>query len=344
MEGTGSVLHKLVTGFTEDLRAWSLTTACARAARTTWFAFSDPQTLQTLLADPSCHHHVKTVAPKDALFFASHRAYLARGLGPRARGLAALTHYRNETVALDTGYHEAVYDRGELPIWRRKHRGTVFEIRLMPGNDVLFEGGLSLTFFVDDHRIAVLSYSNIVPSVLQGGRLSDGPTGPLVPFVTRRQSSFHAYRCAFTAAFGRGTPGHLCLAALEGIALAQGSRELRGISADHHPAGPVLRPDGSNQLDTMYDDFWRSLSGERTCPLAWVIPLPLQPTPLEALNSHNRRRALRLRRHQAAVRDSAFRTYRSHLLRPPPVDYQPAMEPPAEPEEEDTSDAPPASS
>ncbi len=323
------MLRTMVAGFTEDTRSLSLRAACARAARVTWFALTERSVVETLLTDPSCRSHVAAVAPRDELFFAAHRSYLVRGLDRPGRGQAALVHYRNESSALDAEYHQAVYGRGELRLWRREHEGVVFDIRLMPGNDVLFEGGLSLTFFVDDHRIAVLSYSNVVPWLLDGRpppARPDGSNAPLVPFVTRRQSSFHAYRRAFTDTFGRGTPGHLCVAALEGIALAQGSRELRGIPADRHPAGRVVRADGESHLETMYDEFWRSLSGARSSPLAWAIPLPLQSTPLEELNSKNRRRAIKLRRHLASVRDAAFRAYRPHLLRPAAIGFTPGPE------------------
>ncbi len=323
------MLRTMVAGFAEDTRSLSWRAACARAARVTWFALTKRPVVEALLADPSCRSHVAAVAPGDDLFFAAHRSYLVRGLGPPGRGLAALAHYRNESRALDADYHRAVYGRGELLLWRREHEGVVFDIRLMPGNDVLFEGGLSLTFFVDDHRIALLSYSNVLPWLLDDRAppaRSDARDAPLVPFVTRRQSSFHAYRRAFTDTFGRGTPGHLCIAALEGIALAQGSRELRGIPADRHPAGHVARADGGNHLETMYDEFWRSLSGARSSSLAWAIPLPLHSTPLDELNSKNRRRAIKLRRHLASVRDSAFRAYRPHLLRPPKIDFTPGPE------------------
>jgi uncharacterized protein VirK/YbjX len=323
------VIAQLAAGFVDDARHRSLRAACVRVARVAASAVTHPGLLRQVLADPTCRRHVAAVAPRDAFFFASHRSYLVSGLGRRARSRAALAHYRNETLALDREYQEAVYQGGGLVLWRRAHEETSFEIRLGPGSDVLYEGGLSLTFFVDGQRITVLSYSNVEPSLLDGRRPPgdpDGPPEPLLPLVARWQSSSHPFRRAFTDAFGRGTPGHLCLAALEGIALAQGSRVLRGVPASRHPALPLPDSGGLGHFESVYDGIWRSFAGARTGPLAWEIPLPLAPTPLAELTAKNRRRALKLRRHLASVREAAYLAYRARMLRPPPWARLPARE------------------
>ncbi len=309
------MLEQLKAQFGADVRQFSLGAACVACARVLWFAVAARRLLHSVRNEHAYRDHVVGLPNPDAFGFVAHRSYLVQGLSPRERALAALQHYRNESAALDGSYHEAVYHAGGLRLWRLEDQGTAFELRLMPGNDVLYEGGLSVTFFVNGQRVAVLSYSNVDPALLGWGAPPGGPGGEapgLVPFVARRQSSREEYRQAFTRTFGRGTPGHLAIAALEGIALAQGSTRLLGIPARQHPAYRFTVARGCPGLENMYDGFWRSLSGEPG-ERAWSIPLPLQPTPLDELNSNNRRRALRLRAHQAAVRDAAFRAYRPHL-------------------------------
>jgi uncharacterized protein VirK/YbjX len=317
------VLKQLAAQFGEDRRQFSVVIACAESARTLWFALSARRLFHAVRNEHAYRDHVVALPQPDAFGFVAHRSYLVQGLSPRTRARAALQHYRNESVALDASYHEAVYHRGGLCLWRHEHEGTTFEIRLMPGNDVMYEGGLSMTFFVNGQRVSVLSYSNVEPALLGFGTPQRGPgrgTPRLVPFITRRQSSREEFRQAFTRAFGRGTPGHLSIAALEGVALAQGSPRLLGIPASQHPVHRFAMARGCSGLENMYDRFWQSLSGHPG-RLAWSMPLPLQPTPLDELNSNNRRRANRLRGHQAAVRDAAFRTYRAHLLAPLPTHH-----------------------
>jgi uncharacterized protein VirK/YbjX len=313
-KGLPEVLDELTAEFKEDARATSVRAACVRVARVLTYAAVFRRLFGEVVTEPSYLGHVAKVAPHDPYFFAAHRVYLVNGLGRRARAVAALQHYRNETRTLDAGYQRAVYHGEGLTLWRHEHEGTVFEIRLMVGNDVLYEGGLSVTFFVDGQRVTVLSYSNVAEALL-GARPADDQ--PLVPFVTRRQSSTHPFRQAFTAAFDRGTPGHFCIAALEGIALAQGSRALLGIPAERHPSFGMEDSGQPGHLLAMYDEHWAALGGERCSQIAWRLPLPLAHTPLAELNSKNRRRAIKLRGHQAAVRRAAFHAYRARLLDPP---------------------------
>lgn len=317
-------LRELVEQFREDARNSSLTSAIARAALWSWFALTERELFRGVLREPAYALHVAAVQPRDRFGFAAHRFYLVRGLSRRARGLAALAHYRHEATALDPSYLELVYRRGGLQLWHAEHEETSFELRLLPGRDVMNEGGLSVISFANGLPTAILSYSNVDPRLL--GHVPAAGDAPLVPFITRRQGSLHDFRAAFTRAFGRGTPGHFCIAALEGIALAQGCSRILAIGARRHLARHVARKGGRAGLEDMYDAFWRSLSGEPG-RLAWRIPVPLRPTPLDQLDSKNRRRAHRLRGHQAEIRDSAFRAYRALLVSPPATCHEPAPTP-----------------
>lgn len=251
-----------------------------------------------LATSPALRAHVAAVAPGDALFWLSHRAYLAQGLTARERVDLALFHYDKEGRRFDQAYHDAVYAGAGLKLWRSEAKGSAFEVRLMPGNDVLYEGGLSLVLFVDGERVCVLSFSWAPERIVLGrgnGRL---------PFVTRKQlTGDRAYQAAFHAAFDRATPAHLCVGALCGLAQALGHARFAAITADRHPA--ATKPELRELLVAAYDDYWTSLGGERASPLCFVVGLPLRMSSVEDMDAKRRRRALARRAHMEAVRQAA---------------------------------------
>lgn len=264
-----------------------------------------------LAANPALRAHVAAVAPGDDLFWLSHRFYLARGLSARDRVALALSHYAHEARRYDASYVQAVYAGDGLPLWRHEAGGVLYELRLMPGNDVLYEGGLSIVMFVDGERVCVTSFS-WAPGRIALGEGRDGQRGEgLVPVVTRKQlTGAHGYQAAFHKAFDRVTPAHLSVAALCGMASALGFDRFVGLAADRHPADA---PERRAQLQAAYDEFWLSLGGERASPLGLVVGLPLALTPLEAMDAKRRRRAEARRAHMEAVRLAARERIAPHL-------------------------------
>lgn len=311
------MIELMLEGWRAEVRStgrWTLATA--RLIRLAALVARHRGLARSVVDQPAFRWHIARVANGNPLFFFAYRSYLVRGLAQRGRALAALQHYGNETRAMRPEYQQAVYEMGGLLLWRHVHEATVFEIRLVPGTGVLMEGGLSVLFRIGGQQATVLSYCNVDPALLDGAEAAPAAAaGRLVPFITRSQSFNGALRRPFSDAFGRGTPAHFCLAALEGIALAQGIYELRGVPATRHLCSDRLW--GDTELHPMYDQLWKSHCGERTGALSWVIPLPLRCTPLAQLASDKRRRALKLRRHMAAVRDAAYEAYWAQLRSPP---------------------------
>lgn len=262
-------------------------------------------------ANAACRQHRALVARDDPLFYLSHRHYLARGLTAAQRAAAALCHYEHETRAFDEAYFDAVYRQGALVLWRHEFEGRVFDLRLMPGNDVLYEGGASIVLHMDGGRLAVLSYSAVPPAAFVTERGAPTP----VLFVTRKQlAQNHDYQKVFNKAFDRSTPGHLCFGALAGIALAQGMDRVVGITAASHPS---CTPAIEGRMKVAYDDFWASLEGRASSPFGQVIDLPMRLTPLDELDAKARKRAIARREHLQQVQASAQATIARHLRRPP---------------------------
>jgi uncharacterized protein len=304
------LLLRLPAQFASDCATYSAAAAVVRVGRAlrAWPMFDMRRRLE---ANAAYRRHIALVARDDPLFYLSHRHYLAKGLTPEQRTAAALCHYEHEVAAFDDGYFDAVYRQGALVLWRHDFEGHAFDVRLMPGNDVLYEGGLSIVLHCDGARVAVLSYST-VPSA----SFLPGPAGPAhVLFVTRKQlGQNYAYQKAFNKAFDRSTPGHLCFGALAGLALAQQMDRVVAIVAATHPScAPAIEA----HMKAAYDEFWASLDAAAGSPFGHVIDLPMRLTPLEDLDAKARKRAVARREHIRAVQESAQQTIARHLRQPP---------------------------
>jgi uncharacterized protein len=271
-----------------------------------------------LKANPAYQRHVAAIAKDDAVFFLSHRHYLACGLTPQQRATTALHHYEHEVNAFDRGYFDAVYRGPGLVLWRAEIEDGVFDIRLMPGNDVLYEGGVSVVAFYNGLRIAVLSYANVQAPVFVPGFVperGEPALGAETVFITRKQlTADHSYQKAFNKAFDRSTPGHFCFAAMAGIALAQGYSRIVAITPEVHPS---CSPEIEKHFHVAYTEFWESLSGRRVSPFGYLVDLPMRMTPLDEMDAKARKRAVARRKHVQTVQDSAQAIIRAHLLRPP---------------------------
>jgi uncharacterized protein VirK/YbjX len=259
-----------------------------------------------LSANPAFEGHLRTDPVHDPLFYLSHQHYLARGLTNDDRILAAKAHYAHETAAFDARYIAQVYRGDGLVLWSSTREDVTYEIRLLPGNDVLYEGGVSLVLFVDGVRVCVLSYT-IVPSVVMV------PTwhSPELIFVSRLQlTHHHGYQTAFNRAFDRCMPGHLCFGALAGVATVLGQDQVLGIDAARSPSWSHSRKD---QFCTTYDGFWQSMSGRKVCDLGYEIEIPLHLSSVAEMDAARRKRALRRRSHIDAVQGSTLNVLSSHL-------------------------------
>lgn len=312
------MISNLTSGFVSDWKGLSPQVAVVRALRASRI-LGMGEVRRRLFANKAFQRHIATVAKDDAVFFLSHRHYLAKGLTVHQRAQTALHHYEREVEAYDERYFDAVYRGHGLLLWRCETDDGVFDIRLMPGNDVLYEGGLSIVAFFKGVRIAVLSYSAVPTDVMlpaYAAAEGEAPVGDSILFITRKQlTADHSYQKAFNKAFDRSTPGHFCFGALAGLAMAQGHRHVIGISPAVQPS---CSPDIEHHFRVAYTEFWESIAGRPVSPYGYLVQVPMVLTPLESLDAKARKRALARRKHIDAVRDSAYKAIRQHLLAPPP--------------------------
>ena len=310
---TRALLSDLLSGFTPDCQRFSVPVAVLRAGRASR-ALALRKSCQALTTIPAFQGHLAAAPVHDPLFVLSHRHYLARGLTVRERVEAALAHYRHESEAFRPEYLEQVYARGGLVLWRDAVEGVTYDIRLMPGNDVLHEGGLSLVLHVDGGRVCVVSFSMVQTRlVLASEGAAQDPSCPdgTLPFVVRvHLAQDHSYQRAFHRAFARVTPTHLCFGALAGLALAQGCRRIFGIAPERQLAYSEQR---RAQLLRTYADGWTSLGGSQVSSMGFLMDLPYRLTPLHEMDASQRKRAKVRRAYMEAVQLSALTTIRAYL-------------------------------
>jgi uncharacterized protein len=300
--------------FLADCKSKATMVAILRAIRSSRVLFM-PQLHKKLLNNMAYQSHLEKIDKNDAIFFLSHRHYVARGLTTLQRIQTAVFHYEYEINRFDKAYIENVYRKQGLTLWQDTVNDTTFDIRLMMGNDILYEGGCSLVLHVDGGRVCVISYSIVPREIFFLKDASSSGSKNLeqsVIFVTRKQlASDHAYQNAFNKAFDRTTPTHLCISALTGIALAQGYDCFIGISAEAHPA---LTDEYQRNFDVAYTQFWKSLNGQRLSPYGYLIDLPMSLTSLDDLEPKARKRAIKRRQHGDNVYTQAHSVIQKHLL------------------------------
>lgn len=303
----------MFSGFFSDCNTMSIPVAIIRLLRASRLLYL-PQLRRQLLKNKAYQKHINKINKDDAIFILSHRHYLARGLTTRQRVKAALFHYEHEVNSFDEEYFNAVYNANGLTLWCRNVNDTIYDIRLMPGNDVLYEGGCSLVFYINNERICVVSYSVVLKEIFLPAYakiINENTQIQSTLFVTRKQlTSDHSYQKFFNKAFDRATPTHLCLGAFTGIALAQGYDSFVGISPDSHPSLIVKY---QRNFDVAYTQFWDSLNGQPISPYGYLIELPMQLKSLDELDTKARKRAVARRQHIDDVYTQAYGIIRKHL-------------------------------
>lgn len=304
------IVRAIVQKAKADTRANGAHVALLRVARSVR-AFAMADEVVALFANEPYRRHEQAVVPDDRLFFLTHNAYMARGLTARQRLACAEVHYLHQVTAFDRAFHDSVYDGSGLTLWSVEVDGVRYEIRLTTGNDVLYEGGLSTAFLVDDVRVCVQSFSRV-----EGADIGQSP-GPRL-FVARNQlDAGRDYQSAFNRAFNHSHPARFCFAAIAGVALALGDSLVAGVRPEVHPG---YKHALAGTFEGTYGTFWESFSGTPVGPVAYEIPVPFALTPLADLSVKARRRAVLRRRHLDVVRDSAREAIVSHLVgagRPP---------------------------
>ncbi|MCS0628392.1 VirK/YbjX family protein [Telluria mixta] len=253
-------------------------------------------------------NHVAKDASEDLFHHLSHRDYLIKGLSPRQRVQAVLSHYRFEETTFNDGYLDAVYGQRGLPLWHHQDDGSTFMIQLEMASRSNAEGDLTLALIADGKCLHRLSFS-----WLEGDMV--GVDMPVVAFIARNQGRWIDSGAAFEAferVFPNNSPSFFCFAAMQGIALALGMDKVVAIRSDAHIA---YDPDPEKHFANAYDGFWKILGGEEMPGRdGYLIPLPFYVKPLSEMPSKHRKRAALRREHWRLIGDASRAVIQRHLL------------------------------
>jgi len=205
----------------------------------------------------------------DPFFFLAHRFHLSKQFTLAQRIECVIDHYGYEERNRGAVYHDLVYRSPGLVLWRRIADGVQYTVRLSATDDYRYEGDLSVLLFVDNTRVGRMSFSYVNTSLFGRGR-------DIAMFITRNQTDRNDALERFRATFKQNSPPYFCLAALSGIAMANGMREIYAIKHDAQISYEDRYADG---FAASYSDFWLKFRAEEIDHQSYrvVIPLPLAP-------------------------------------------------------------------
>jgi len=256
---------------------------------------------------PVVAHYVARAARHDLFYHLTHRHYLATFLTLNERAELALFHMRVEDRCFDDSYKHAVYLNGGLQLWERVVDGMRFHIRLRMASRVAQEGDLEVVFSVDRQLLHSFRFTWL------DGAAVDMP-GTVIPWVTCCQGRTRSRTDAtdkFNTAFPNNWPKLFCMAALRGLASANGSEVLIGISGHAHAHLVVER---AEQFFRTYDQFWQSLHGEQTSRFGYLMPSRLDVKDLSTVPAKHRKRAEQRRQHWMQIEEVAAAVLRRYLI------------------------------
>jgi uncharacterized protein VirK/YbjX len=246
------------------------------ASRALWF----PDKLRRLQSIALLKPHVQPLIDSDRFFFFTHDYYLSKSLTLSQRFECALAHYGFESVCRTAGYHRAVYGSARgLELWSRTVHGVHYTIMLRSTEDNRHEGDLSVLCLVNGERVCRIGFSYV-----HGPLFTQDAKHAL--FVTRNQTDRNPELQCFRRTFKHNSPPYFCLAAVCGIAMANGMREVYLIRDEEQIA---YQPQYAEGFRNSYSELWKAFGGESIAGArAYRMSLPLRLAPLPDVTHRNR--------------------------------------------------------
>jgi uncharacterized protein VirK/YbjX len=179
--------------------------------------------------------------------------YLSTHLTLVQRIRCAIAHYSFEGRHYGIAYHRSVHKSPHgLVLWQRIVDGSRYTIALCATEDTRREGNLSVLCFVDDTRVCRVAFSYI------NGSLFGLPPGRTI-FVSRSQTDRNAELQRFRDTFKQNSPPYFCLAAVCGIAMANGMHTILMVKHDAQMAYAEQYAEG---FRNSYSVLWEAFGAE----------------------------------------------------------------------------------
>lgn len=269
----------------------------------------------------------KYCSDHDPFFFLTHNFYLSQKLTLAQRIACAIEHYDYEERNRRSDYHDQVYGSGGLVMWQQELDGTHYALRLAATEDNRYEGDLSVLLLVDDVRVCRMSFSYVNATVF------GLPSGPAI-FITRNQTDRNPQLARFRATFKQNSPPYFCLAAMCGIAMANG---MPAIYAIKHDAQIAYEERYIGGFKNSYTDFWNQFGAREVDHQAYRLDIPLPLAPLSEVKHKNR--AVSRRRHWTHIIHETRETMIAHSTSRMPAPISEIIAPNELPDAEEVDDA-----
>jgi len=249
---------------------------------------------------------------RDTFFFLTHHYYLSKAFSLAQRIDCAVAHYSFEGENYGPAYHGSVYRSTHgLVLWHRIADETRYTVSLCATEDNRYEGDLSVLCFVNDTRICRVSFSYVHGSLF-------GLRPEHTMFVTRSQTDRNPELEGFRDSFKQNSPPYFCLAAVFGIAMANGMSAIVMIKDE---AQIAYEPRYAAGFRNSYSALWKAFGAQELVEgSAYIMPIPPKLTPLAGVEHKNR--ALARRRNWLEIALSARRVMLQGRTNrgPPPID------------------------
>ncbi len=248
---------------------------------------------------------------RDRFYFLTHNYYLSKKFSVAQRIDCAVVHYSFERQNYGPCYHRSVYQSSRgLALWHRVVDGTPYTITLCATEDNRYEGDLSVLCLVNETRVCRLSFSYV-----SGGLFGIQPEHTM--FVTRSQIDRNPELDCFRGSFKQNSPPYFCLAAVCGIAMANGMSPVVMIQDEAQIAYEKRYAEG---FRNSYSGLWEAFGAQEVVDgSAYIMSIPPKLTPLSQVEHKNR--ALGRRRNWVEIALSARHVMLQHRTNsvPPPI-------------------------
>jgi len=241
---------------------------------------------------------------RDTFFFLTHEYYLSRYLTLAQRIDCAIDHYRFEGQNRTPAYLGSVYQsRCGLTLWHQVVDGVRYTITLRATEDTRHEGDLSVCCFVNDVRVCRVAFSYVDRSIF-------GQPSERTIFVTRNQTEQIQELQQFRDAFKQNSPPYFCIAAVSGIATANGMRVIFMVKAD---AQIAYAERYAESFRNSYSALWQRLGAQEIgARHAYSMRIPMPLTPLSDVK--HKSRAIARRRNWLEIAQCTRQTMLEHSV------------------------------
>ncbi len=252
----------------------------------------------------------RSLPGRDPFAFFTHKKYVAANFSDNDRINAWMDHYGYESRFRTSEYLRRVYRGDGLPLWSAEVEQHTFVIRLIRSDDRRNEGELTVALTVDGVLLYRISYSYVSRSRGWG-------SAEVTILIARNQSKLGVAAEQFQECFPQNSPTYFCLAALCGVAAADGFTQITAVADD---AQVVYEPRYAAGFANSYSGLWRTLGGSELGPHAFELPVPILPLPTDKISCKHRARAKARRRNWAEIREQAAKVMTECRAEPPRSD------------------------